>query len=183
MKTAPLAPFTLIFPIEKLFMAAPLHRDRQNQRKYKWGSVSFWDGKWGPRGSVHCEDPWLLGTGSGPHPSQLDELVSEQLGALRDILRVTLLLPRPEHHAVLWEDSAGCSAGEEMPHGHCALLVTECLCPGMRSPRLCQALSPEITMRPLCGSDVLIYCMKITYLEQCICVFNTHLLSTCGTCP
>lgn len=32
MKAAPLALLTLIFPTEKLFVATPLHRDRENQR-------------------------------------------------------------------------------------------------------------------------------------------------------
>lgn len=32
MKAAPLALLTLIFPTDKLFVATPLHRDRENQR-------------------------------------------------------------------------------------------------------------------------------------------------------
>ena len=55
--------------------------------------------------------------------------------------------------------------------------------PWGEEPKPLSSSVTQIIRRPLCGSDVPVYCMKIAYLEQHVFVFNDHFLSTYDACP
>lgn len=107
--------------------------------------IAFWDGKWGPKGPVLCNDLWLLEVGSALYPAQPSSW--ESLGTFS--VSSCRGLPRPdgnpEHCAEFCRQTLQASQWTKSVvrrHLTMSMLVTVCLYPGMKSPRLCQAASP-----------------------------------------